>query len=97
MIGPGIGPCCFEIQKDLELRANTEFAQFHDIIIKDGQGRCTWDLPNTIYQMLLERKIKEENIAWVRQCTSCHGDWFYSYRRDKGTTGRMGAILGLRD
>lgn len=96
-IGPGIGPCCFEVQSDLAAKAVSELGQFHDIIIKEKNNKCKWDLPQSIYDMLVDSGIKTENIGMARLCTSCHSEWFYSYRRENGITGRMGAFLGLRD
>jgi polyphenol oxidase len=29
------------------------------------------------------------------RCTACHPDLYYSYRAEKGRTGRMLALLGL--
>jgi YfiH family protein len=95
-IGPGIGPCCFEIKDDLAQKAVSEFRHFHDIIIKEND-RYTWNLSHTIYSMLVERGIKPANIITAGLCTSCHGESFYSYRRDNGITGRMGAYMGIRN
>lgn len=96
-IGPGIGPCCFEIQAELAANATAEFSEFRDIIIKEKNGRYTWDLQRTIQQMLAASGLNPDNIIRASLCTSCHNDLFYSYRKEKGITGRMGAILGLRN
>lgn len=95
-IGPGIGPCCFEIQPDLVAKVKRKFKEFHDIIKKAGNA-YTWDLPGTIEQMLGAGGVKMENIINCRLCTVCHHDIFYSYRKEQGMTGRMGAVIGLRD
>jgi YfiH family protein len=96
-IGPGIGPCCFEIKGDLAAKAVSEFGQFRDIIIKEKNDRYRWNLPQTINYMLVESGIKPENIVPANLCTSCHTDLFYSYRREGTVTGRMGAYLGIRN
>lgn len=42
--------------------------------------------------------IREENLApGGRWCTSCRPDLFYSYRREKGKTGRMMGFIALRE
>jgi hypothetical protein len=97
LIGPGIGSCCFEIKGDLAAKAIAEFGQFRDIISKEKNDKYRWNLPQTIYHMLIERGIKPENISMTGLCTSCHTDLFYSYRKENGITGRMGAFMGIRD
>jgi copper oxidase (laccase) domain-containing protein len=37
-----------------------------------------------------------ERIYDSRTCTACHVDLYYSYRAEKGHTGRMLAVIGLR-
>lgn len=96
-IGPGIGPCCFEIKADLAAKAISEFGQFRDIISKEKNDRYRWNLPQTIYYMLAESGVEPDNIIMAKLCTSCHTDLFYSYRRENGITGRMGAFIGIRD
>ncbi len=93
-IGPGIGPCCFQIQPDLLKKVNAEFLGFDGIIIMNKDG-CFWDLPATNHQMLIASGVQEHNIIRCSLCTSCCTDVFYSYRREKGNTGRMAAGLAL--
>lgn len=94
-IGPGIGPCCFEIHPDLARRVSGEFPD-HPYLLRSEVDRITWDLPLTNTVILSGMGIKPENIENCGLCTSCHPELFYSYRRDGGNTGRMGAIIGLR-
>lgn len=93
-IGPGIGPCCFQIQPDLMEKVNAEFTGFDGIIMMNKDGYF-WDLPATNHQMLLEWGVQAENIIHCSLCTSCRTDVFYSYRRERGNTGRMAAGLAL--
>lgn len=46
----------------------------------------------------IARQAREEGIAEVHDaciCTACHPDLYYSYRREKGLTGRMLATVTL--
>jgi polyphenol oxidase len=46
----------------------------------------------------VERQLREAGIADVhnpRICTACHRDRYFSYRAEKGRTGRMFAVLAL--
>jgi len=95
-IGPGIGPCCFAIQADLMAQVHTEFRDLHDIITMDDKGSAYWDLQETNRQLLIESGVKASNISVCQLCTSCHTDIFYSHRKERGLTGRMGALIGLK-
>ncbi len=96
-IGPGIGPCCFEIQADLLAKVNAEFGSFHDIINIGRKSPFTWDLKETNRQQLLHFGVEPSHIETCNICTACNTDYFYSYRSEKGETGRMGAVIGLID
>ncbi|MDD3363857.1 MAG: peptidoglycan editing factor PgeF [Syntrophomonas sp.] len=94
-IGPGIGACCFEIQADLLAKVKAEFSSFHDIINNSENGFITWDLQETNLQLLVQQGLNPLNISTCKLCTACHADSFYSYRRENGDTGRMGALIGI--
>ncbi|MEQ8173737.1 MAG: peptidoglycan editing factor PgeF [Syntrophomonadaceae bacterium] len=94
-IGPGIGPCCFEIGPDLAGRVVAEFPD-QPRLLRSEAGRTTWDLAFANTVILVGMGVKPENIQNCGLCTSCHPELFYSYRRDDGITGRMGAVIGLR-
>lgn len=93
-IGPGIGSCCFEIQADLLDKVRSEFKDLHDIIYHRN-GKYYWDLHETNMQLLLAAGVKEENLIVCRLCTACNVEDFFSYRKEQGHTGRMGALIGL--
>ncbi|MDD2619932.1 MAG: peptidoglycan editing factor PgeF [Syntrophomonadaceae bacterium] len=95
LIGPGIESCCFNIQAELAVRVQQEFPSFTDIIYSE-HDRYFWDLKNTIRQTLLQSGCLPANISTCDLCTSCHPELFFSYRRESGTTGRMGAFIGLK-
>jgi len=94
-IGPGIANCCFEIQPDLLAKVKTEFSGFHAIINYRQNGSISWDLQETNSQLLVQAGVNPLNISICKLCTACHADSFYSYRREKGDTGRMGALIGI--
>ena len=61
--------------------------------IDDGNGKYHLDLKN-INRYLLERAGIVQ-IASTEYCTCCSRELFYSYRREKGVTGRMCAGIVL--
>ncbi len=93
-IGPGIDKCCFEIKADLADKVCSAFPHDHDIIIMN-QNRIMWDLKETIRRCAVNYGVQERKIIVSPWCTSCHTDYFYSYRKEQGRTGRMAALIAL--
>jgi polyphenol oxidase len=85
-IGPGIGPCCYEVGPDV---AEPFEAAYGGEILRDGRldlWRAT--------ELALERAGVAE-IERTDLCTYCHPELFFSHRRDRGTTGRQGVIAAV--
>lgn len=53
------------------------------------------DLVKANWCQLLDAGVPAENIQSMNQCTACHTDLFFSYRKDH-VTGRMLAVVGVR-
>ena len=83
VIGPGIGPCCYEVQEDV---AAPYKAQFGPGIVNEGR----LDLWSAAERTL--RAAGCESVERVDLCTSCHPDLFFSHRRDGARTGRQGLV-----
>lgn len=97
-IGPGIGECCFEISPDLASRVEKELSYLGlGNLVSERDASFYWDLKETNRRLLIENGIKPEHITICGLCTSCNKDHFFSYRRDKGITGRMAAVIGIRE
>lgn len=84
VIGPGIGPCCFEVGPEVE-------ASFADLGGGLMDGRRL-DLPEVARRMLRRSGASEVESAGV--CTYCDRR-FYSHRRDAGITGRQAGVAWL--
>jgi polyphenol oxidase len=82
-IGPGIGPCCYEVHEDV---AEPFRARFGPSVVVDGK----LDLWSATEQALREAGC--EPIERLDLCTFCHPQLFFSHRRDRGVTGRQGLI-----
>lgn len=84
-IGPGIGPCCFEVAEEVLAR----FSRLGDDI---ADGRML-DLG-----LVCERLLAEAGVETVERsdlCTSCELGLFFSHRRDGGVTGRQAGTVWL--
>lgn len=85
VIGPGIGPCCFEVGEEV-------LAQFSHLGSGIANGRLL-DLPEVCERLL--RKAGVEDIERSPLCTYCEEELFFSHRRDAGVTGRQAGIAWL--
>ncbi|RKD34312.1 peptidoglycan editing factor PgeF [Thermohalobacter berrensis] len=94
-IGPSIGPCCYEVSEDVFKRFNENFTNTRNMLKKRGSSRWMLNLWEANREALKEKGIKSRNITISNLCTSCNNDIFYSYRKEKGKTGRMAAIIQL--
>jgi polyphenol oxidase len=55
------------------------------------------DLVEANRQQLLAAGVPAKSIEASPLCTSCHTDQLFSYRAEKGKTGRMMAVAGIRN
>jgi hypothetical protein len=80
LIGPGIGPCCYQVQEDVA--GIFRKAGFTYPVIQAREGAMFLDLKRANVQMLRDEGVAD--IHDVDLCTCCREDLFYSARRDKG-------------
>jgi hypothetical protein len=83
VVGPGIGPCCYEVGDDIRA---TYRQRFGDHVL---QAR-NLDLWAAAADTLNAAGV--ESVERLDLCTSCNPDRFFSHRRDRGVTGRQGVI-----
>lgn len=93
-IGPTIGSCCYEVDEPVEAAFRKAGQNFEAFAEPSGAKKWRLDLAGANRYQLLRAGIAEENIEVSKLCVSCEKDLFFSYRRDKGETGRqMGFIM----
>jgi YfiH family protein len=91
-LGSGIGPCHFEIQKDIL----PKFAKYPEAI-QHRNNKIHVDLPAIITRQLLAAGLKSQNIENCGECTFCLKEKYFSYRRDKPkNVEAMVAYIGLK-
>jgi YfiH family protein len=86
-IGPGIGPCCYEVGDEVT-------APFRDRFGEGVVAGRNLDLAEAAERAL--RAAGVESVERVALCTSCEEGLFFSHRRDRGRTGRQGVVAALR-
>jgi YfiH family protein len=89
-IGPGIGPCCYEVGEELR----EAFVGGEDFFRPGPRGRPHLDVRAANVRQLCEAGVPPDRIHHVDECTSCRPDLYYSYRRDGPGTGRMISFIG---
>lgn len=91
VLGPSIGPCCFEVKDDVA----AAFAAVCPDSVQRRQGRIFVDLWRTNRALLLAAGLCAEHIDAAPPCTVCDGRRFFSYRRDGAGIGQhLAFILG---
>ncbi len=55
------------------------------------------DLRKANRWQLLDAGVREENIFVSNLCTACRSDLFFSYRKEGPRSGRLMAVVGLRE
>ncbi len=85
VIGPSIGPCCYQVGQDVLEAFKYTFARKADDFFERRKNKLYLDLWKVNKYQLLQAGIPEQNIDHIALCTSCNNNKFYSARRgDKG-------------
>lgn len=88
-ISPAIGGCCYEV-------GNEVAEHFPASFVAERDGSIYLSLDKAIASQAAKLGISEENIYLAERCTFCEHEYWFSYRRDNGSTGRMWGVIGLR-
>jgi purine-nucleoside/S-methyl-5'-thioadenosine phosphorylase / adenosine deaminase len=83
VIGPGIGPCCYEVGEEV---ARPYRAAFGEDVVVDRR----LDLWTATERAL--SGVGCDSVERTDLCTACDPELFFSHRRDGGRTGRQGVI-----
>jgi len=89
-IAPSIGSCCYEVGEDVA----GHFFKSPEAFIKQGE-KYMLNLPYLNQQQLLDAGVEKANIEMSSICTACEVERFFSYRKEKGCSGRFMSMIGL--
>ena len=93
-IGPGIAAHNYEVDRPVRDLFRQGTGHWQRIATEVRLGHWQLDLQKSIALQLDAAGIDRAAIDTVAECTCCHKETFFSYRRDKGKTGRqMGFVL----
>ncbi|HMQ53532.1 MAG TPA: peptidoglycan editing factor PgeF [Anaerolineae bacterium] len=95
VIGPAIGPCCYEVGQDVIDAVHQTFGSAEGLLsFRGGKGHLAHlDLEAANAQQLTAAGLQQ--IIRSGLCTACRRDEFFSHRAEKGRTGRFGVLIGV--
>lgn len=90
-IGPCIDHCTYEVDADVADYFENEFKQWDET-----KGKFFIDMKKANLAQLLEAGLSSKNIEVSPYSTFSNNDTFFSYRKEKGKTGRMLSVIGRK-
>jgi polyphenol oxidase len=92
-IGPGAGPCCYEVRDDVYNAARG--LPHADDLFQRRDGHMYFDLWRANRELLQAAGVAPENIETAGICTMCRNDLFFSFRREGTGCGHFGLLAGM--
>ena len=91
VIGPAIGPCCFEVGADVA----DQIPGADDASSIGPSGRPFVDLWELNRRQFLAAGVPEDRVEVAGVCTRCQPETYFSHRALGFPAGRFGAAIGL--
>jgi YfiH family protein len=89
-LGPCIGPCCYAVSPEVA-------ARFPAAAVTQRDEQVHLDLRVANRLQALAAGLADEQVQATPPCTGCHPELFFSYRKEAQRTGRMWALLWMRE
>jgi len=89
-VGPGISCEKFEVGSEVS-------EMFEEKYVKMKEGKYFVDISMVVLDQLRKAGVLEANIDRSGFCTYSSGGYLHSYRRDGDRSGRMFAVIGLKE
>ena len=98
MVGPHIGPCCYEVDEAVLAPLRMRFAdQLASALRESRPGHALLDLAALAQLELARAGVASADRAVMSDvCTRCDADRFHSYRRDGAKAGRLLHYVAVR-
>jgi YfiH family protein len=95
-VGPSIGPCCFAVGQEVREEFEREFG-YGEELFREMDGALYGDLWEANRRQLVDAGIGAVQV--VGECSVCMRmegrRKYFSYRGEKGVTGRMMGVVGV--
>jgi YfiH family protein len=97
VIGPSIGPCCYEVGLDVIAAVAETFGNAAGLLERrnGSRERAYFDMWAANRRQLVEAGVGQ--VVQSGLCTACRTDEFFSHRAERGRTGRFGVIMGIQE
>lgn len=103
-IGPSIGGCCYEVDEAVMVKVRAALPPGEGLredqtytSASDNAGKTMLNLKEMNRIIMIKAGILPTHIECTTWCTSCHPEYFYSYRAQSGVTGRMASWIGIKE
>lgn len=98
VIGPHIGPCCYEVDDPVASALRERFASAAGSALRPARpGHFMLDLAALVRDDCLREGLSPDSLAAVEgACTRCDAERFHSYRRDGARAGRLLHFVAAR-
>jgi YfiH family protein len=100
VVGPGIGPCCYEVGPNVVEAVEAAFLGAWSLpnpLLETRNGSTYFNLWEAIRRALLDAGLRPANITVEAVCTAHNLDVFYSHRAEHAQCGLFGAVIGMRE
>lgn len=94
-IGPGIGAHKYEVDRPVRDAFRQGSGFWSEISSEVSLGHWQLDIALSCRLQLEQAGLFVGNIDQAEECTCCHPELLFSYRRDKGKTGRQLGFIKL--
>lgn len=94
-VGPHIEVCCFEVGDDVAARLGA-CAPDVQAVDRTRGAKPHVDLRRIVRAQLRAAGLADDAIDDVRGCSKCDAARFFSYRRDRDSSGRLLAAIAVR-
>lgn len=97
-IAPSIGACCYEVDDHVVNEFRKEYVSLDTFLTPSAeQGKYHLNLWQANRLQLEEIGVPSANIVSADICTSCNAKILFSYRAEQGKTGRIAAVLAIKE
>jgi len=94
-VGPGIGAHKYEVDRPVRDAFRQGSGHWEEIAEEVALGSWRLDLRKSCLLQLADAGLPDSALDAAEECTCCHREMLFSYRRDGGQTGRQLGFLIL--
>ncbi len=94
-IAPSAGPCCYEVGEEVRDQAMQNLGSGVARFFIRRDGSWFFDLWSANLGQMHDFGVQKGQVDNLNICTMCHGDDYWSWRKQGTKAGRFAAIIGI--